>query len=140
MEKEFEGGSRKRYRNFQSSFVAMLACAIAHQTLKALTMTKRERDAVEQMIENITKALVSSECQMHAFKDANELAALAKECVKADNTLKEKIGNIKSSLDHVWHNAETKTKAKKKSATRNLHRYQSEVYLELGLTKKEKKV
>lgn len=137
VEKQFEGGSRKRYRNFQSSFVAMLACAIAHQTLKALTMTKREREAVEEMIEKITNALVSSDCQMHAFKDANELAAVAKGCVKADNTLKEKIGNIKTSLDHVWHDAETKDKAQKKSATRNLHRYQSEVYIELGLTKKE---
>ena len=138
VEAQFYGGTRIRYRNFQSSAVAILAYVIAHQTLKALPMTNGEREAVEQMIDKITNALESSDCQMHVFKSSKELADAAKECVKAELTMKGKIYNIKSSLHHVWHDEETKNKAQKKSATRNLHRYQSEIFIELGLTKKEK--
>ena len=105
---------------------------------ETLPMTNGEREAVEQMIDKITNALESSDCQMHVFKSSKELADAAKECVKAELTMKGKIYNIKSSLHHVWHDEETKNKAQKKSATRNLHRYQSEIFIELGLTKKEK--
>ena len=135
---EFEGVLRKRYRNFQSFVVALLAHGMVHHTLKACPMTKCERKAVEQMIDKVVTALEASDCQMHAFKDGNELADMAKECVKAEHTMKEKIYNVKTSLHHVWHDAETKIKVQEESPTRNLHRYQSEVYIELGLTKRQK--
>jgi len=137
VEAQFYGGKGPRYKNFQSSVVAILAYEMVHQTLKALPMTKREREAVEQMIDKITTALESSDCQMHAFEDGKKLAVAAKECVKAELTMKEKIRNVQKSLDYVWHDDETRDRAQEKSKTRNLHRYQHEVYIELGLANRK---